>query len=75
MQHPGHSEIVNETRMCENLIWNIYPRNRFPGKGALGRFLRPRAWLSVAVQRDLPSELPVAGAYIAGSGDCAVFDV
>jgi hypothetical protein len=35
MQHPRQSEIVNETGMCENLIWNIHPLNRFSGKGAL----------------------------------------
>src|SRR6266404_5170199 len=50
MQHPGQSEIVNETGMRENLIWNIHPLNRFSGKGALRRGFRRRAWRSVAVQ-------------------------
>jgi hypothetical protein len=35
MQHPGHGEIVNETGMRENFIWNIHPLNRLSGKGAL----------------------------------------
>jgi hypothetical protein len=50
MQHAGQRRIVNEAGSGENLVGNIQPLHRIPGKAALRRRFGHRARRGVSVE-------------------------
>ncbi|MGY4293377.1 hypothetical protein ACVWXN_001472 [Bradyrhizobium sp. i1.4.4] len=67
--------IVNEARSREHLVGNVDPLDRMSGDTACGSGLRNDARGGVVVERDVASQLPIAGPDIAGTRDRAVIDI
>ena len=74
VQHARQRLIVDEARPGEHLVGNIDPLHRMSGQRALRRSLRRYARRSVAIERNVVGQFPIAGPDIAGSRNGAVLD-